>query len=67
MNEFDAISPGTTGQFENEADADLFAKEKTMPDIELLKKREEAGHKKVDYMPVIVPGGSVCPFFLMIL
>jgi hypothetical protein len=59
LNEFDAISPWTVGRYGNEDDADRFAEEKTRPDIELLKKRAEEGYKKVDYMPVVLPGGSV--------
>lgn len=59
LNEFDAISPWTVGRYGNEGDADRFAEEKIKPDIELLKKRAEEGHKKIDYIPVVLPGGSV--------
>lgn len=59
LNEFDAISPWTVGRYGNDDDADRFGEERTKPDIELLKKRAEEGHKKVDYMPVVLPGGSV--------
>ena len=59
LNEFDALSPWTVGRYGNEDEADDFAEDKIKPDIELLKKRAEEGHKKVDYMPVVLPGGSV--------
>jgi hypothetical protein len=59
LNEFDAISPWTVGRYGDEDDADRFAEEMIKPDIELLKKRAEEGYKKVDYMPVVLPGGSV--------
>jgi hypothetical protein len=58
LNEFDAISPWTVGRYSNEDDADRFAEEKIKPDIELLKKRADEGHKKIDYIPVVLPGGS---------
>ncbi|KAH7923764.1 hypothetical protein BV22DRAFT_1196461 [Leucogyrophana mollusca] len=58
LNEFDAICPWTVGRYGNEDDADRFAEEKIKGDVDLLKKRAEEGGKKVDYMPVILPGGS---------
>jgi hypothetical protein len=62
LNEFDAISPWTVGRYGNEYEADNFAEDKIKPDIELLRKRAEQGYKKVDYMPVVLPGGSVSCF-----
>ena len=60
LNEFDAISPWTVGRYGSEDDADKFAEEKIKGDIELLRKRHEEGTgRKVDYMPVVFPGGSV--------
>jgi len=59
LNEFDAISPWTVGRYGNADEADVFAKYNIQPDIELLKKRSEEGNKKVDYLPVVFPGGSV--------
>jgi hypothetical protein len=62
LTEFDAISPWTIGRYTNEDEADNFAEDKIKPDMELLKKRAEEGYKKVDYIPVVLPGGSVsCP------
>ncbi|KAH7908785.1 hypothetical protein BJ138DRAFT_1174013 [Hygrophoropsis aurantiaca] len=58
LNEFDAICPWTVGRYGNEDDADRFAEEKIKGDVELLKKQVEEGKKKVDYMPVVLPGGS---------
>lgn len=58
LEEFDALSPWTIGRYGNEDDADRFAEEKIKGDVELLKKRVDEGHKKVDYVPVVLPGGS---------
>ncbi|TFK47983.1 hypothetical protein OE88DRAFT_585782 [Heliocybe sulcata] len=58
LEEFDALSPWTIGRYGNEDDADRFAEEKIKGDVELLKKRADVGHKKVDYIPVVLPGGS---------
>lgn len=66
LNEFDTISPWTIGRYGNEDDADRFAEDVIKGDVELLKKRAEEGHKKVDYMPVVLPGGSVSGFYLFI-
>ncbi len=59
LNDFDAISPWTIGRYSSELEADHFAETKMKGDSELIKKRAEEGHKKVDYIPVIFPGGSV--------
>lgn len=65
LNDFDAISPWTIGRYSNEQEADNFAETRMKGDVELIKKRVEQGHKKVDYIPVVFPGGSVrsayCP------
>ncbi|KAF8628523.1 hypothetical protein AX15_003837 [Amanita polypyramis BW_CC] len=59
LNEFDAISPWTVGRYSNEDEADRFADEKIKGDIDLLKRRYESGlSKKIDYIPVVLPGGS---------
>lgn len=68
LNEFDAISPWTVGRYGNEEEMERFADERTKGDFELLKKRNEEiemlpsaqGRRKVDYLPVVLPGGSVC-------
>ncbi|TFK38727.1 hypothetical protein BDQ12DRAFT_683236 [Crucibulum laeve] len=58
LSEFDAISPWTVGRYRTEQDADHFAETKMKEDVELLKKRHEEGGRKVDYVPVVLPGGS---------
>ena len=65
LEEFDAISPWTIGRYSNLDEADRFAEEKIKGDVELIRKRNElfesgqGGKRKVDYIPVIFPGGSV--------
>lgn len=60
LNEFDAISPWTVGRYKTEQEADIFADTKMKGDVELLRKRAEEGRwRKVDYIPVVLPGGSV--------
>ncbi|KAG6854198.1 hypothetical protein C0991_009511 [Blastosporella zonata] len=59
LNEFDAISPWTVGRYRNEQDADDFAETKMKRDTELIKKRNDEGRwRKIDYIPVVLPGGS---------
>jgi hypothetical protein len=66
LNEFDAISPWTVGRYGNEDEADKFAEERLKEDVELLKKRDEQGTgRKVDYIPVVFPGGSVSVEWLL--
>jgi hypothetical protein len=60
LTEFDAISPWTVGRYSNEDEADRFASERMKGDVELLKRKYEAGmSKKIDYISVVLPGGSV--------
>jgi hypothetical protein len=59
IDEFDAISPWTVGRYTSEDEADNFAETNLIGDVDLLKKRTEQGHKRVDYVPVVLPGGSV--------
>ena len=59
LNEFDAISPWTIGRYKTEIEADNFAETKMKGDVELIKRRNEETGRKVDYIPVIFPGGSV--------
>jgi len=59
LNEVDAISPWTIGRYSSEHEADLFAENRMKGDSELLKKRADEGFRKVDYVPVVFPGGSV--------
>ena len=68
-NDFDAISPWTVGRYNNEDAADRFAEEKVKKDMEALRSNTNGRH--VDYIPVVLPGGSVgyvggsssCPIF----
>ncbi|KAF9221268.1 hypothetical protein BS17DRAFT_271438 [Gyrodon lividus] len=55
---FDALSPWTVGRYGNEEQADDWGERLVKADAEYLKKLEEDGGRKVDYMPVILPGGS---------
>jgi hypothetical protein len=57
--EFDALSPWTVGRYGNEEDAERWGKEKVKPDFDFLKQRGDEGNKRVDYIPVVLPGGSV--------
>lgn len=73
-NHFDAISPWTIGRYKDEEEADHFAEQVMKGDIEFLKKKNDSaemtGEKKIDYIPVVFPGGSVnclpvvCPVLL---
>ena len=64
LDEFDAISPWTIGRYSTEQDADNFAKTKMKGDWELISNRnQEDSTRKVDYIPVVLPGGSVSFFF----
>ena len=56
---FDAISPWTVGRYGNEEDADRWGEERVKADADYLKKLGEETGKKVDYIPVVLPGGSV--------
>ncbi|KAG1741796.1 uncharacterized protein EDB91DRAFT_1129404 [Suillus paluster] len=56
--EFDALSPWTIGRYGNEEDAERWGNEKVKPDFDFLKKRGDEGGKRVDYIPVVLPGGS---------
>ena len=68
LEEFDAISPWTIGRYNSLEGADRFAEEKIKGDLELNNKRNElfeagtSGKRKIDYMPVVFPGGSVGKF-----
>ncbi|KAF8642851.1 hypothetical protein AX16_009359 [Volvariella volvacea WC 439] len=61
LKEFDAISPWTVGRYKNEDEANDWAEKKIKADIELIKKHNEEvgdGGRKIDYVPVVLPGGS---------
>jgi hypothetical protein len=59
LNEFDSISPWTVGRYGDGCAADKFAEEQIRGDLDLLRKHNEEGGRKLEYMPVILPGGSV--------
>ncbi|TFK23712.1 hypothetical protein FA15DRAFT_620323 [Coprinopsis marcescibilis] len=59
LNEFDAISPWTVGRYKSEAEADSFTENRMKGDFELVQMHnEQSGSRKVDYIPVVWPGGS---------
>ncbi|KAN0101251.1 hypothetical protein V8E55_001235 [Tylopilus felleus] len=55
---FDAISPWTVGRFGNEEEADRWGQGRLKADAEYLRNLEAEGGRKVDYIPVVLPGGS---------
>lgn len=60
LNDFDAISPWTVGRYSTEQEADKFAETKMKGDVALIKKlNEDSAVRKIDYIPVVLPGGSV--------
>lgn len=60
MNDFDAISPWTIGRYNTEQEADEFSESKMKGDADFIKKHNDAGGgRKIDYIPVVFPGGSV--------
>ncbi|KAG2091327.1 uncharacterized protein F5147DRAFT_657942 [Suillus discolor] len=56
--EFDALSPWTIGRYGNEEEAERWGDEKVKQDFDFLKRRGDEGGKRVDYIPVVLPGGS---------
>ncbi|KAG2361241.1 hypothetical protein BDR07DRAFT_1410155 [Suillus spraguei] len=56
--EFDALSPWTVGRYGNEEEAERWGNEKVKQDFDFLKRRGDEGGKRVDYIPVVLPGGS---------
>ena len=65
LNEFDAISPWTVGRYTTLDDVDRFSEENIKGDLQLIRQRNDdfdlgkAITRKVDYLPVVWPGGSV--------
>lgn len=63
MESFDAISPWTVGRYSDQASADAFAEDRIQGDVMFIAKWAMTRGKRVDYVPVVHPGGSVCrPF-----
>ncbi|KAK0232671.1 hypothetical protein IW262DRAFT_14074 [Armillaria fumosa] len=58
LNEFDAISPWTVGRYRSDEDIERFAETKMKGDIDLLKRQAENGGRKIDYIPVVLPGST---------
>lgn len=61
MECFDAISPWTVGRYNDENSADSFAEDRIKGDVEFIERWEREKGRKVDYVPVVHPGGSVGP------
>ena len=59
LNKVDAISPWTIGRYSSEDEADQFSENVMRDDSELLRERVDMGFRKIDYVPVIFPCGSV--------
>lgn len=60
MQSFDAISPWTVGRYSDQKSADAFAEDRIQGDVMFLAKWTMTRGKRVDYVPVVHPGGSVC-------
>ncbi|KAG2024035.1 hypothetical protein CC2G_001632 [Coprinopsis cinerea AmutBmut pab1-1] len=58
LNEFDAISPWTIGRYKTEEEADSFAENSLKGDFERIQQNNHQTGRKVDYIPVVWPGGS---------
>ncbi|KAJ7139108.1 hypothetical protein C8R44DRAFT_727214 [Mycena epipterygia] len=55
----DALSPWSVGRFSTRAEVDTWAEERWAGDAERVAAHNEAGvGRKVDYVPVVLPGGS---------
>ena len=59
LNEVDAISPWTIGRYSTEDEVEQFAERRMKGDADLLRQQADSGGRKVDYIPVVLPGGSV--------
>jgi hypothetical protein len=71
LDEFDAVSPWTVGRYNSEESADAFMRDRMRGDVETIKaynaRMQKCGeNRKVDYVPVILPGSSVGFFFSLI-
>jgi hypothetical protein len=59
MESFDAISPWTVGRYSDLASADAFAENRIQGDAMFIGKWATTRGRRVDYLPVVHPGGSV--------
>lgn len=60
MECFDAISPWTVGRYSDQTSADDFAEDRIQGDAMFIDRWDTTHGKRVDYVPVVHPGGSVC-------
>jgi hypothetical protein len=60
MECFDAISPWTVGRYSDQTSADAFAEDRIKGDVEFVGRWATTHGKRVNYVPVVHPGGSVC-------
>ena len=60
MECFDAISPWTVGRYSDQTSADAFAEDRIQGDVSFIGTWAMTHGKRVDYLPVVHPGGSVC-------
>ncbi|KAH9177122.1 hypothetical protein EDB89DRAFT_2205217 [Lactarius sanguifluus] len=58
MQSFDAISPWTVGRYSDQKSVDAFAEDRIQGDVMFLAKWTMTRGKRVDYVPVVHPGGS---------
>ncbi|KAI0271693.1 hypothetical protein BC834DRAFT_841249 [Gloeopeniophorella convolvens] len=58
MECFDAISPWTVGRYSDQRSADSFAEDRIKGDAEFIENWTREHGKRVDYVPVVHPGGS---------
>ena len=55
---FDAICPWTVGRYGNEEEAGRWGQERVKADAEYLNKLHAEGGQRVEYIPVVLPGGA---------
>ena len=60
MECFDAISPWTVGRYSDQTSADAFAEDRIKGDVMFIGRWATTHGKRVHYVPVVHPGGSVC-------
>ncbi|KAF8499017.1 hypothetical protein F5888DRAFT_1686884 [Russula emetica] len=58
MECFDAISPWTVGRYSDQTSADAFAEDRIQGDVMFIGRWATTHGKRVDYVPVVHPGGS---------
>ena len=59
MQSFDALSPWTVGRYSDQTSADAFAEDRIQGDVMFIARWGMEHGRRVDYMPVVHPGGSV--------